>query len=94
MQGDTVKALRIIAENKGWRPNEIDGKPIEVGLTIRKPDGTGDVSLSPFPGPPGDAATYDNPKLSEGIDWNHARTDTVNMDRRTENANPFPGKPL
>ena len=93
MQGDTVKALRIIAENKGWNPSQLDGKPIEVGLTIRRPDGPGDVSLSPFTGPPGDS-NPDNPKLGEQVSWERPSPIGDNMDRRTEGANPYPEKPL
>lgn len=94
MQGDTVKSLRIIAENKGWDPTKIDGKPIEVGLTIRKPDGAGDVSLSPFPGPAPDNATYDNPVQSSSVDWSTPGPDTSNKDRRSSGGDPFDGKPL
>jgi len=92
MQGDQVRALRILAEAKGWDPSKIDGKPIEVGLTIRKPNSTGDVSLSPFPGPPGDAATYDNPEMSSAVTWSDPGEQT-NADRRTKNANPVAGMP-
>lgn len=91
MQGDAVRSLRIIAERKGWDPSKLDGKPIEVGLTIRKPDGTGDVSLSPFPGPPADS-NPDNPVKSETVDWEHP-TDTSMTNRHGGGASPYEGKP-
>lgn len=93
MQGDAVKALRMVAEQKGWDPTKIDGKPIEVGLTIRKPDGAGDVSLSPFPGPAADS-NPDNPTMNDKVGWAHPAASDGNIGKPGKESDPFQGKPL
>lgn len=92
MQGDQVRALRIVAERKGWDPTKVDGKPIEVGLSVKRPDEGGDAHLSPFPGPPADT-NPDNPVMGESIGWAHP-TDTSLKDRRGGGSDPFPGIPM
>lgn len=95
MQGDSIKALRIVSIAKGWDPNKILGSgedvlsnshrhpsPIEFGDKMGKlPEGV----------PMNYPEDEEPPKYSESVDWSAPNRSTgSDANRRTSGADPGP----
>jgi len=93
--GDSIRALKIVSRAKGWNPDVIQGGGSIAPFNVVPDAGRNKGAVGQIPGgPPAMSGTKDPSEgsaLSQSVSFDVPDASRETKNRRTVNANPFPG---